>query len=594
MKANRITVEHCLYLLAFILALGVRFMRLGVAPLSDFEASWALQAWQVTQGGSLVIGPQPGYVILTGLMFYIFSSTNFLARFWPALAGSLLVWLPLLFYRPLGKKAALILAFGLALDPGLVALSRLAGGPMFALGFGLLALGFIYNRSWIWGGVLAGLAILGGPAILMGGSGLALAWVAWRLLRSKKELAFPVVQEPSAQASINGIGQQGSLPSGLLAGGGTVLLAGTLFFFLPQGLNALAGIIPAYFKGWVSFSEVPASRLLAALLVYQPLALILAGVAAVRAWMSGGSTARWLCLWAVGMLGLVLLYPSRETGDLVWVLVPVWALASLELARHFQAEDWERLPAFGQAALLFFLLALAWLNLAGLNYAVNDAQLFSLRWAVIGGTLMLGTVTTLLIALGWSGVVAQRGLVWGLSAALGVYSLGALLGATQLRPNGAMDLWYPTPVTQEADLFFRTLGDLAEWRNGVRDTIDLVVLAPEPSLQWALRDWHGAHFASDVGVGELPEVLVTPGDQPEPKLAMAYRGQDFAWQVSPGWSGGLPADWESWITFRDGPEQLNKIILWARADLFPGGKLAPAESQPAAPDQQENIPPSVK
>ena len=52
MKQKQITTEEILYIIAFIAALGVRLLRLGIAPLSDFEASWALQALDVARGKS--------------------------------------------------------------------------------------------------------------------------------------------------------------------------------------------------------------------------------------------------------------------------------------------------------------------------------------------------------------------------------------------------------------------------------------------------------------------------------------------------------------------------------------------------------------
>ncbi len=73
------------------LPMGLRFVQLGALPLSDYEADWALQALRVVQGLKPAIGPNPAYVHLTAILFYIFGATNFLARFWPALAGSALV-----------------------------------------------------------------------------------------------------------------------------------------------------------------------------------------------------------------------------------------------------------------------------------------------------------------------------------------------------------------------------------------------------------------------------------------------------------------------------------------------------------------------
>ena len=69
MNLRRLNIETTLYVLALLLALGLRFYQLGASPLTDAEAHWALQAWQVANPGAsgapLEIGPQPAYVFLT-------------------------------------------------------------------------------------------------------------------------------------------------------------------------------------------------------------------------------------------------------------------------------------------------------------------------------------------------------------------------------------------------------------------------------------------------------------------------------------------------------------------------------------------------
>ena len=73
---------------AFAVALALRLIRLGVLPLGDQEASLALQALAVARGETAPFGSFAAYVGLTGFDFYLFSSGNFLARFWFALCGS--------------------------------------------------------------------------------------------------------------------------------------------------------------------------------------------------------------------------------------------------------------------------------------------------------------------------------------------------------------------------------------------------------------------------------------------------------------------------------------------------------------------------
>ena len=579
MRIERIRGEHLLYITAFGLALVSRFLALGVAPLSDFEAGWAMQALQVSRGVPTDLGPQPGYVLLTGVVFFIFGSSNALARLWPALAGSLLIWAPYLFRRRLGQVAAIILAFGLALDPGLVSLSRLAGGPMFAIGFGLLAAGLVYTRRILLAGVSTGLALLGGPAVIQGALGTGLAFSLGRYLEGLGVINN-LTPDDAGEISTE------KVRVGILVGGGTLLLVGTLFFKFPQGLGALAGIIPAYLGGWMEPSGVPASRLLAALVFYQPLALAFGLVAAIRGWVRRSPLSRWMSLWSVVALVMALVYPGKHVADVAWVSLPLWGLAALELSRQIQINNDDYIPALGQAALVTTLLALAWLNLAGMTHVAGDPQVFRLRWVVIAGTLALGVVTTLLVGLGWSAAAAQRGLAWGFGAALGLYTLASLWSITQLHQRSAAELWIPMPVTQDANLLLNTLEELSEWTTGFDESFDVVVTSQAPSLKWVLRNWPQARFLSSIATGELPSAIVTAAGQNEPSLKMAYRGQDFIWSLSPAWEGALPENWLAWLVFREAPLAREQVILWARGDLFPGGSLFPS-SESDLVDEEE-------
>lgn len=582
MKIDRLLNERFIIFIIFALALGIRLLHLGTAPLSDYEATWGLQAWHVARDDSITLGPQPGYSLLTGILFFVFGSSNALARFWPALSGSLLVLVPYQFRRFLGHKTALLVAFGLAIDPGMVALSRLAGGPMLAVGFGFLALSLLYTRKFSLAGIFGGLSLLGGQAIIQGGLILVLTWLGgsylrrFQLLNRFEEKGFERLPT-------------GGLRTALLAVGSTILLVGTLFFQFPQGLSALAGTLPAYLHGWVAPSGVSFGKMITTLLFYQPLILIFGLIATVRGWIIPHSRERWLSLWLVIALILAIVYPGRQTGDLVWVLLPLWILTALEINRYIRAYEWETVPAAGQAVLIFILMSLSWLNLAGLTHFVGDPQIVQLRWIVIGGTLALGVVTTLLVGMGWSPSVAQRGLAWGSGIALGMYGLASMWGVSQLRQNAVQETWTPPPAIQESDLLMKTLGDLSEWKTGLRNTLDVLVTVDDPALKWALRDWPEAEFSSSLGIGELPSVIISSADQKEPSLTVAYRGQDFGWRAYPAWEGFLPDDWSSWVVFRQAPEKVEQVILWARGDLFPGGTLIPS-TENQSPDGEQILP----
>jgi hypothetical protein len=109
---------------------------------------------------------------------------------------------------------------------------------------------------------------------------------------------------------------------------GTVILGGMLSLRLPQGLAGLVDSLPAYLRGWTELSGVSALRLPAALLVYQPLALIFGALFALRSWLPGQPLAiegRFLSLWVLAALALSMLYPARQVVDASrWYLCGRW------------------------------------------------------------------------------------------------------------------------------------------------------------------------------------------------------------------------------------------------------------------------------
>jgi hypothetical protein len=598
MKSKWLTYEYALYGLAFILALVLRLLNLGASPLTDYEAGWVLQALSLSQGEVATVGPYPGYVLLTSALFFLFRDTNALARLVPALAGSLLILLPLLFRRLLAGSrwlitAGVIMAYGLALDPGLVALSRMVGGPILAVGFGLFSIGLAFKRRWALAGIFAGLALLSGVAAIQGLLILTLSWVIGKVIENAGLITH------IEAASIPSEGKHTRRQQLLIFGGfgvGTILVVGTMFLIVPQGLAGFASTLSEFLQGWSTFSGIPTLRLPAALVVYQLLVLIFATIAAVRGWIKSSSVevghqlGTRLSLWIIVALLLAMLYPSRQVADLAWAIVPLWGLASLELARYVPIKDEPNviLVGLGQAALILIMFALAWNNLLNIDYYQTNTLLY---WAVIGGALLMGLVAALLVAVGWSRRAAKLGLVWGLCAVLGLYMLSTTWGVSQLRPNGAEELWTVSPAAGQAEHMLTTLGDLSEWNTGHRQEIDLTVTIDSPSLEWALRDFNAVSYASNVQVTESPSTIITPIEQDIPSLLLSYRGQDFNWQVYPGWDGPLPPNTTAWLAFRQAPLAHTQIILWGRSDLFPGGILTQSEDEDS--DQlEELIPPS--
>ncbi|MBN1453489.1 MAG: hypothetical protein JW963_20910 [Anaerolineales bacterium] len=584
MQFRSIKHESVLYVIAFILAAALRFIQLGALPLSDTEAGWALQAYNVAQGTRPLLGSQPIYILPTSLLFFLFGDSNFLARFLPALAGSTLILVPYLFRERLKPVRALLLAFFLALDPGLVSLSRQAGSLMPALTFVLLAWAFWWHKRPRAAGIFAGLALLSGPSVWAGLLGLGLAWVLRRTMERPSATAKEEDDQEKAGQGVEGV-RRADLKVALTFGGATILLGGTLFLLSPNGLSAWLEALPVYLAGWARPSGVSGSRLLFSLVAYQPLAVLFGLVAVVRGWWQGRRRYVRLSLWLVTALLVAIIYPARQVGDLAWALVPLWALVALELSNHMRIFFEERREVAGMATLVLLLLSFAWLDYAGIaldprnpvNVTSNVVQiggrvLFEnlppTRYILLFSVLLLLLVSVLMVALGWSARTARLGSVWGLTVALGIYALGMAWGATGLRTPDGWELWWHGKQPAQAELLLATVNEQSEWSTGDAFSQDVTLLGIDsPALEWLLRG-RNMRMASALDMQDAPAIIISSSQMGDPNLPIAYRGQDFTWRREPSWGVLSIYEWIKWSVFREMPYDSEMVIVWVRNDLF--------------------------
>jgi hypothetical protein len=552
--------ETALYLLALFLALAVRLIGLDRPPLNDLEAKWALQALGVAQGIHPALGSQPAYVVLTSILFFAYGgATNFLARLIPALMGSALALMPRLFRERLKPRPALILGFFLALEPGLVALSRQAGSSILAVTFLLFAWGMWDRRHASWVGVFGGLALLSGAALWLGLLTFGLAWAisqAWG-----RGALMPSADRRATR-------ERREWLNALWFGLATIVFGGSLLFLAPSGLSAWLSGVPEYLAGWAHPSGPSTSLMLFSLVAYQPLGLILALVASVRGWLQGSWRVRQLSLWILVGLLLVLFHPARQIGDLAWMLIPLWALAALELARSLNVRREERREILGVVVLTFLLLVFIWLDFLGLIQVPLPSDQATLRlWLIFGSSFLL-VMSLLLVAVGWSQRVARYGAIWGLVAALGIYSFSALMSAAELRdlPDG-VELWRPGASLPESGLLLATVNDMSDWsKKDVHAQPITIVGIDSPALAWLFHE-RTVSIQSTLDPSAEPPMVITV-DQENPRLDAAYRGQSFVWRRTPLWSESSLSDWLHWLPFHQISQESERVILWVRSDLF--------------------------
>lgn len=549
--------------LAFLVALAIRLAGLGGLFLNDAEAAWAVQALRLSQGVHPDIGAQPGLVLFSGALFYLFGATNFLARFVPALAGAFLVFAPAFFSDRIGKRAAWVAAFALALDPGLVAMSRQVDGHMLALSFTVLGLGFFYVRKPLAGGIVLGLALLGGTSLWMGWLGVLAAGLIYRIFRPKSAVQ---AQSETAEIGEAKVERSNFWRDALIGFACAVIFGGTLFFLEPKALSGVAGSLVAFITGQTGTPSVPASLVLAGWVFYAPLPGILAIIASIRAVLRKSAVDGFLAAWWLVALLLAVLYPAHQVADLVWALVPMWVLSARLVVQLFENGFPARLELI-QAALTFVLLVSVWLNFVATQ--TNPGQDRTPYWAAMVFMVFFLGISAVLFTWGWSSRIAFHGLAIGLLALLTLYTLSTAWRSTGLVLRPQQELWRIGTNFAEADLLLKTTGDFSGWNTGEPNTLDIVVNQASPALEWLFRSYKNVDFESVLPLDSSPSLVVT-GNQTSLSLAGAYTGQSFVKDESPNWSSMQTADWVEWMLFRNAPEMKNLVVLWVKSSLFPG------------------------
>jgi hypothetical protein len=571
MNSSRLKNEGWLYWLAFLLALGFRFIQLGASPLNDSEANLALQALHIAQGKSPLLDSQPAYILFTSILFAIIESTNFMARFVPALIGSTLVFVPYFFREKINLRPALILSFLFAFDPGLVALSRQGSGTILTVTFLLFTWGMWINRRAIPAGIFAGLALLSGISLWAGILALALTRLFTQGMQSRNtDDQSPItdnLETPKTELRLT-----------LTALVITLLFGGTLFFLSPNGLSAWLSSLPEYLSGWVSPSVMTPGRMLLVFLVYEPLGIFIGALSIIRGLRTKSELINRLSLWLAVSLLLGIFY--RQAAELVWVIIPLLALTALELSRSINIRPEERVEVGVVVMAVLILLIYIWFNIS--NIAVNPyAQIPAVmpifgevqnpRYLILYGASAILIVCILMVGFGWSPRTARLGTAWSFTIFLGMYSLAVAWGASGLRNPTGVELWSPDPKPLHADLLLASVNDISEFSLGHINSQPVTILGiNSPALEWVLRN-HAVEVVSALDPQVAPPLVITP-QMDNLNLPSAYRGQDFTWRQTPLWNQIRNADWWSWVVYRQLPRENETIILWARDDLFPDAR----------------------
>lgn len=557
------TLETLLYLFSFLAAVCLRFIHLGALPLNDFESINALRALGLVNQQTASMGGQPGYVTLTAGLFSLFDATDLFARFIPALAGSLMALLPLLFRKQLGKNSALLFSFFLSFEPALIAASRTANGAMAAASFLLLGLGFFITRRSVPAGLFLGASFAFGGNIWLGLIGIICASLFYWLISDQKFSLGDQLRKlnPSEWQNFG------------LSFAASLIIISTGFFWHPRGISGAGLGLVDFIQGFKVQSLISVRTMLLAFLCTEFPVILLAGWSLIRGIVAKERFRFFLAIWALTAGILAVMRGGRETMDWMWALIPLWGLAGIGLAEiidlHIHTERQDRLVTIIQLGLTIFLLVFSFLNLLSLLFnSYGDQQVIQTR--LIGTLLPLGLLIliTLLISWGWSAGASKNGLVGAFIGLLLLVTLNNSFKSAGAQEQSAADLWRPGAAVTESHWMIQQLEDISLWNHGERHGIDIQVINQDsPAMRWALRKFEKTTYNTQFSSITTPEAMIAP-DFVEIGSVALYRGQNLTWQEMPSFSLMKATDWVKWMIYRQVPVDENRVILWARNDLF--------------------------
>ena len=609
-----LTVETALWGLVLFVALGLRLLRLGAAPLDASEARGALAAWRFVGGEGVQAGTDYSPILFFSqwFTFLFFGANDLAARILPALAGTALVLSPALLRRYLGRLGALVAGALLALSPTALTLSRTASGDILVAVGAMLCTGGLWRFSTStqndestpaqppfrppFAAYLAPIGValmlvsspLAYSALLAMGTGFLLLVILDTSTLKRFKVGWATVRTTPNLASYT-----------LGTFVGSWVLLSTSFGWNFGGLGAAAGLLPEWLDGFLRSPDSLNLGYPALILVfYEPLILQAGAVGMILAAARMDPYRRFLVLWSVGALLLAIVRPGRGPGDVLLSLVPLVCLGGLTLATLLK--DLRRDGSWFSEGFYLVITAPLWayllINLA--TYSNQPAQYTRIALLFIDVSLptflSLVIVTTFLLIILAVGIgfvhgpmAAFRGLGLSTLLALLLYTGAAGYGVSQNRAADPRELLIVRPTMTDVRLLAESLSKIAREHSGEAHAIDLTVLSDDPVLAWILRDFKERSGTDEAEAESLTSAVVTAYSEGTLPLGEDYIGQIFPlrrrWEwdtqgcrwnpVQVGTEQVRQLDCSAlvdWLVYRRGREQPieEQVVLWVRKDLL--------------------------
>ena len=565
-----------------LMGIFLRWWDLGWRPLQPAEAMLALESLSIVMGEAAEIDVSSLLLNGNALMMLMFGASDGVVRALPALAGSLLVLLPLWLKPQLGKSGTLMTMVFLAISPTLIFATRHNTPEVLtaAAGLTVIVCATRYmdrrNSSAIYVGAVAFALLMasGYPAytyLIAFAPFVATRYLARSLTRPATDASAAEEESPANPETFGPreiVSDRRILArAGLLAGAVFAIVSTAALTNLRVIQAGLAGPLAEWLSGFGSTNLTSIGTQLATLVSYEGVLLVAALMGAVLFLRDGNRFGRLLVWWLVAGTLIGVIGGAEQSLALVAGLVPAALLAGSAAGRLL-----DRLQGDGQlnnliavALGLIILSVPGYVSITFTSYVANNAG---------QRTLALGFLISIVIAIiiGFTLSVflhgfdvtsrsfAGAGLVAGLKITLRSFAVAGLVAgllftfrvATNLNlhpnanPNELLTPVVTSPDVRRLMYDFGVLVDVIHINRAPRSV--QIETGVGPVLRWYMRDQENVSFVS--GSSGSPSIYI--GDPTvEPPLGGAYVSQRYRIASSGQLRITRPDELTRWLMFRE-------------------------------------------
>ena len=567
-KSFKPMAELCLFLIA---AAGccVRLIGLGGSSLTLNEAENALSALRLFSGEG---GGPLLYTLPTALVFKFFGTSEFTARLIPALAGIILMLLPLFVRKRFGRGNVMALMLVLALDPVLLFWSKRADAVIPAA-------------------ALTGAALLCAERKKPAG---ALAFFLIALCGGERAVPAVILMTAAGliYAAMNKTGLKGSLRS---AFSGRRFLPALIVFLMfvtaltvfPQGIGIFCDGIGNAFRPASDWAQPGFTPVLMAVLVYSLIPFLLFCISCRRS--------NRVLLFCGVPAGSVILLCWQGLPALVWINVVLWVFSAHTLGKLFgRIRTGGGFVFYLSAAVFTGAYSFFYFRLVEMFNQKNGSEPVQLTWngtvqtlplTKTGASMILTAVSILIIGLivkillgFFDSASVRRGLLLGCVIICGwgwitnVWNTGGFdrIGDHPASPHleNSRNVLNGNYTSLTDSPLFMLIGELRTKHGDVKaDNFGLDLIADDPLLDWQLRDQTGfRRSVAELTAAPDSDVILARSDSSF--SAYGYAGTVIQDEEQMHWECFSFTEWGRWLLFGDGTAaERNALTLWAKGDM---------------------------